>query len=52
MIMSHRNAEARLPNAFLTKTDADAKASRSFWLGVVTGGFVTAILGSLAAVLT
>lgn len=50
--MSHRNAEARLPNAWLTKTDAESRASRAFWRGVVIGGFVTAILGSVLAVLT
>ena len=52
MIVAHRNAEARLPNAWLTKTDAESRASRAFWRGVVIGGFVTAILGSVLAVLT
>ncbi len=32
--MSHRNAEARLPETFLLKTDADARAQRAFWRGV------------------
>ncbi|MES2814510.1 MAG: hypothetical protein V4720_06410 [Pseudomonadota bacterium] len=54
--MAHRNAEARLPATFLALDAADARATRAFWRGVIAGlicgGFVAAILGSLAAVLT
>lgn len=50
--MTHRNAEARLPETFLTRSDAEAKALRAFWRGVFTGVVCLGILGSIAAVLT
>ena len=49
--MTHRNAEARLPQTFIAKPDADARALRAFWRGVFTGAVGMAVLGSLAAVL-
>lgn len=45
----HRNAESRLPNAFLSKPDADAKALRAFWRGVVVGAAGLEITHWLAA---
>lgn len=50
--MTYRNAEARLPETFLTKADADAKAARSFWRGVFVGAMALAVIASVAAVLT
>lgn len=47
--MSVRPAEQMLPP---TRTEADAKALRAFWRGVICGVFLTGVLGSLAAVLT
>lgn len=50
--MTYRNAEARLPETFLTRDDAEAKALRAFWRGIFVGAVGVALLGSLAAVLT
>ena len=36
--MNIRSAERRLPqNAFLAKSDADARAQRAFWRGMIFG---------------
>jgi hypothetical protein len=50
--MAYRNAEARLPEAFLTKTDADARATRAFWGGIFIGAVGIALVASIVAVLT
>jgi hypothetical protein len=46
--MTHRPADERLQPFFLTKSDADAKATRAFWRGVFCGVVATGILGGLA----
>jgi hypothetical protein len=50
--MTYRNAEARLPETFLTKTDADAKATRGFWRGVFIGAAALAAMASLVGAMT
>ena len=47
MTVNIRNAEARLPEHFLTKTDADAKALRAYRRGLVSG-IASAWIGGLA----
>lgn len=46
--MSYRNAEARLPEQFLTRSDAEANAVRAYWRGVFCGAVGIGILGGLA----
>lgn len=35
--MTIRNAEARLPQTFVTKPDAESMAQRAFWRGAFAG---------------
>lgn len=49
--MTHRNAEARLPETFLLKTDADARAQRAFWRGVAACAICVGFVGLLIFVI-
>jgi hypothetical protein len=50
--MAYRNAEARLPETFVRKADADAKAVRAFWRGVFIGAAALAVMASLVGAMT
>lgn len=45
--MSHRNAEARLAETFLLKTDADARSQRAFWRGVAVCAICLGVIALL-----
>lgn len=45
--MTIRPAESRLPEHFLAKPDADAKAQRAFWRGAAVFGLICAVVGFL-----